>query len=228
LLVKSFYETFKKEKNPPALLLKTSCGKGSYMDRREIMNRINSLKKTSKSSKPLPNVYLLHGDINDEDICEIYNHPKIKTMVSLTKGEGFGRPLLEFSFTGKPIMVSGFSGHLDFLNPSTSALIGGSLTPIHPTAQEKEMLIEGSQWFSVDYGQVGHFFLDIFKNYKTWEVKGKKQGKHNRDRFNKEKMTSKLGDVFNQHIIKLPSIVQLKLPTLPSIKNQLPKLTKIT
>jgi hypothetical protein len=73
-------------------------------------------------------------------------------MVSLTKGEGFGRPLLEFSLVNKPIIASNWSGHLDFLNAEFCALVEGDIKPIHPTAQIKDMLIENSQWFSPDPG----------------------------------------------------------------------------
>ena len=58
----------------------------------------------------------LRLELISEELNELYNHPKVKAMVSTTKGEGFGRPLLEFSLTGKPIMASGWSGHLDFLH----------------------------------------------------------------------------------------------------------------
>ena len=68
------------------------------------------------NSTDLPNIYLLHGEFSNEEINSLYNHSKVKAMISLTKGEGYGRPLLEFSLTGKPIIASGWSGHLDFLN----------------------------------------------------------------------------------------------------------------
>ena len=60
-------------------------------------------------------VYLLHGDLTQEEMNALYQHPKVKAMLNFTKGEGFGRPLLEFSLTGKPVIVSGWSGHIDFL-----------------------------------------------------------------------------------------------------------------
>jgi hypothetical protein len=69
---------------------------------------------------------------------ELYNHPKVKAMVSLTKGEGFGRPLLEFSLTNKPIITTNWSGHIDFLKPEFTALMGGKLRKIHPSAQAKD------------------------------------------------------------------------------------------
>mgnify|MGYP000595245619 CR=1 FL=1 len=87
----------------------------SYMDREEIIKKIGFIKD-SVNSKDLPNVYLLHGEFNDSEINELYNHPKVKAMVSLTKGEGFGRPLLEAAVTGKPVITTNWSGHTDFLN----------------------------------------------------------------------------------------------------------------
>ena len=111
--LKSFYDTFKNKRKQPALILKTSSVNSSYMDRREIMHRINLIKNMSNGK--LPNVYLLHGSFTNSEMNELYNHPKVKAMVSHTKGEGFGRPLLEFSLTNKPIICSGWSGQMDFL-----------------------------------------------------------------------------------------------------------------
>ncbi|MEK6881525.1 MAG: hypothetical protein AABY22_18025, partial [Nanoarchaeota archaeon] len=115
LLIKSFYETFKNKSIKPALILKVSCATNSYMDRDTVLNKINEIKRTV-NSKDLPNIYLLHGDFTNEEINELYNHSKVKAMVSLTKGEGFGKPLLEFSMVDKPIICSNWSGPVDFLN----------------------------------------------------------------------------------------------------------------
>ena len=224
LLVKAFYETFKDKKNPPALILKTLGVKGSYMDRRKIMEKIESLRKSLKTEFP-PKVYILHGELTDQEMSELYNHPKIKAMVSLTKGEGFGRPLLEFSITGKPVMASGYSGHLDFLKPEFSALIGGNLNNLHPSSIVKDMLLPEAKWFAPDHGEIGKFFIDIFKNYKEWSLKGKKQGKYNRDRFSFEKMEVKFGNILTEYVPKFAKPVELKLPQLKKI--QLPKLSKV-
>ena len=106
LLVKAFYETFKNKKKKPALILKSSTGVAGYMSRDEILDKINKIKK-SVDSKILPNIYVLNGEFSDSEMNELYNHPKVKAMVSLTKGEGFGRPLLEFTTTGKHVIASG-------------------------------------------------------------------------------------------------------------------------
>ena len=114
LLIKAFYELFKNKKQRPALILKTSQMGSSYMDRDELLKKINFIKNTV-NSVDLPNIYLLHGEFSDSEMNELYNHSKVKAMVNLTKGEGFGRPLLEFSLTKKPIIATAWSGHIDFL-----------------------------------------------------------------------------------------------------------------
>ena len=63
-------------------------------------------------------------------------------MVNITKGEGFGRPLLEFTQTKKPIITTGWSGHIDFLKPDMSVLLPGTLGDIHPSVRN-DWFIEG-------------------------------------------------------------------------------------
>ena len=223
LLVKAFYEMFKNKTNPPALILKTSGAGASYMDRYEMQRKIDTLRK-SVPAKSLPTVYLLHGEFSDEEMNSLYNHPKVKAMVSLTKGEGFGRPLLEFSLTNKPVIATGWSGHVDFLNPEFSALLGGKLTPVHNSVVN-DFLLKESNWFSVDHGHIGHFINDVYNNYKEWKVKGKRQGYFSRTNFSFEKMGEQLKDIISQNIPDLPVEMKLKLPKLKKI--ELPKLKKI-
>ena len=101
MLIKTFCETFKNKasRNQPALILKTSGATFSIMDRSMCMQKIREILAPYGANAP--KVYLLHGDLSDYEMNSLYNHPKIKAMISFTKGEGFGRPLLEFSLTGK-------------------------------------------------------------------------------------------------------------------------------
>jgi glycosyltransferase involved in cell wall biosynthesis len=221
LLVKAFFETFKNKKNAPALILKTSIQGPSYMDRDEILKRISEIRNTV-NSKNLPNIYLLHGNFSDKEMNSLYNHSKIKAMVSLTKGEGFGRPLLEFSLTKKPIIATNWSGHIDFLNGEFTKLLGGNLTPIHKTAQQKDMLIEGSKWFSVNTGEVGNALKDMFENYKSYVDSGKRQAYYSKTNFSFDKMKELLGDLLDKNVPEIAKQVKLELPKLT-----LPKLEKI-
>jgi len=220
LLVKAFYETFKNKKKKPALVLKTSGGTSSYMDRDSILNKISQIKKTV-NSKNLPNIYLLHGDFSDEEMNSLYNHSKVKAMVSLTKGEGFGRPLLEFSLTKKPIITTGWSGHIDFLNPEFTTLLPGELKPVHKSVVN-DWIIKESSWFNVDHGHVGHHLKNMFENYKEYVDGGKRQAYHSKTNFSWEQMRDKLGELFESNIPEIAQQVQLQLPKL-----NLPKLKKV-
>jgi hypothetical protein len=221
LLVKAFLETFKNKKKKPALILKTSISGPSYMDRDEVIKRISEIKNTV-NSKNLPNIYLLHGDFTNEEINSIYNHSKVKAMVNLTKGEGFGRPLLEFSLTSKPILSTNWSGHIDFLNSEFTTLLGGELKPIHQSAQVKDMLIEGSKWFSPNHSEIGSHLKGMFEDYKSYTDGGKRQAYHSKTNFSFDKMKELLGDLLERNVPEIAKQVQLELPKL-----QLPKLQKI-
>jgi len=218
LLVKGFLETFKNKKHKPALLLKTSMVGPSYIDRDEIIKRINQIKSTV-NGYDLPNIYLLHGEFTDGEMNEIYNHPKVKAMVSLTKGEGFGRPLLEFTQSKKPIIATNWSGHLDFLNPEFTVLINGTLTNVHPSAAN-QYLIKEAQWFSPDAGQIGYWLKEMYENYKDYIIKGKRQGFYCKTNFSFEKMTEKMAEHLKR-IPEFPKQIALKLPQLKKI--ELPK-----
>jgi len=226
LLIKAFYETFKNKTKAPALILKASTVSTSYMDRDELLKRIRAIKSTIKSFK-LPNIYLLHGDFTNDEMNSIYNHSKVKAMVSLTKGEGFGRPLLEFSLTKKPIISTNWSGHTDFLDPEFTTLLPGTLTKVHPTSANN-MLLKEAEWFSVDTGHVGHYLKDIFNNYKNYISKSKKQAHHSKTNFSFEKMKEKLNEILDTKIPEFPKQVSLNLPKLKKIgegnKTELPKL----
>ena len=220
LLVKAFLETFKNKKKQPALILKTSQAGASYMDRDEVLRKIQTIKD-SVNSKNLPNIYLLHGEFTNEEINSIYNHSKVKAMVSLTKGEGFGRPLLEFSLTQKPIIASGWSGHTDFLDPEFSVLLGGNLQNVHPSAVIPNMILAESQWFSPNHGQIGHALKDMFENYKNYTNGAKRQSYKSKNEFSWEAMKSLLESRLENLIPEFPKQIELKLPKL-----NLPKLEK--
>jgi glycosyltransferase involved in cell wall biosynthesis len=231
LLVKAFLETFKNKQNKPALILKTSQVGSSYMDREAILHKIKKIKQTV-NSKNLPNVYLLHGEFTDEEMNELYNNPKVKAMVSLTKGEGFGRPLLEFTLSKKPLITTNWSGHVDFLNIEFTNLIGGTLTPVHPSTRN-QFLINDSLWFSPDPAQIGFYLKDVFENYKNYTEKAKRQAFKSKNEFSWEKMKEKTDELLTKYIPEFPKQVELKLPQLKKIelpqlkKIELPKLQKI-
>jgi len=223
LLVKAFFETFKNKANKPALILKTAQVGSSYYDREELLKKIKKIRK-SVGSDNVPNVYLLCGDFSDSEMNELYNHPKVKSMISLTKGEGYGRPLLEFTLTKKPLITTGWSGHMDFLNPEFTNLLGGTLTPVHPSTKN-QFLIPDSRWFSPDPAQVGFYLKDVFENYKKYTDKAKRQSFKSKSEFSWDKMVDKTNELLTKYVPEFPQEVELKLPTMKKI--EIPKLKNL-
>ena len=224
LLVKTFYEIFKDKKIKPALILKTAVVSGSHMDRSEIMRRIDMIKD-SIPSNDLPSIYLLHGELSNIEVNEIYNHPKVKTMVCLTRGEGFGRPLLEFSLINKPIITSAWSGHTDFLNEGDVGYVGGELEQLHPSSVVPNMLLKEAQWFKPNLGDIKYLFEDTFKNYKDWVTKAKRQTKISKTKFSYKSMSNQINEIFDISLPILPKKMELKLPGMDKIK--MPKKSKL-
>jgi glycosyltransferase involved in cell wall biosynthesis len=219
LLVKAFLETFKNKQNQPALIMKSSGGVISYMDRESLLKKINEVKKTVIGK--LPKIYIIHGDLLNEEMNELYNHPKVKCMVSLTKGEGFGRPLLEFTQTKKPIIATGWSGHIDFLKPDMSILLPGTLGDIHPSVKN-DWFVDGAKWFDVDQMVLGKTLKDMHKNYKNYTHKSKQQGNFAKENFTYNKMKEKFSQMLEENVTSSPKQVPLNLPKL-----ELPKLKKV-
>ena len=224
LLIRTFLETFKNKtsKNKPALILKTSSADFSPIDREEMLKKIRAIFKATAGTN-LPNVYLLHGDLTDAEMNMLYNHPKVKAHISLTKGEGYGRPFAEASLSQKPVIVPNWSGHLDFMQHAV--LLPGTMTNVHHSVAIPDMILQESQWFSVDTGYTMGIMKHIFENYKDYEINAKKQATLIRKEFSFEKMKEKLILIMDTKVPEFPKQVALKLPTLKKI--ELPKLQKL-
>jgi glycosyltransferase involved in cell wall biosynthesis len=212
MLIKVFAETFKDVDVKPAIVLKTSAGSFSVKDREVIRKKILDITKNYVN---LPSIYLLYGDLSDKEMNSLYNHPKIKSMISLTKGEGFGRPLLEFSMTGKPIIASNWSGHKDFLPLDKSVLLGGTLTEVHNSAVDK-FILKKSKWFTANYSEAGAVMKLMIENYDKFREKSEELKETNKMTYSLDNMRVKFEEILKPYIQR-PERVDLKLPKLNKI-----------
>jgi len=221
-LIFTFFETFGDTENPPALLLKTSSGTFSVTDRSRTIDKINLIKRMSKK-KNLPNIYLLHGDLTDDEMNTLYNHEKVKALISFTKGEGYGRPIAEFITTGKPVAVSGWSGHTDFVNPAFHVYLDGELKPIHKSAVWEGILNEGSSWFNINYQSAAETLKKMYKKYNSFLSESKKSVKEIETKWSYDSMIKKFENILTANLPKFAEKVSLNLPQL----KKLPTLKKV-
>jgi hypothetical protein len=230
MMIRTFCEAFKNKstKNKPGLIIKTSHATFSIMDREETIRKIQQL--TESYGVKAPKIYLLHGDLTDNQMNSLYNHPKVKAMLSFTKGEGFGRPLLEFTLSEKPVLASQCSGQQDFLKHAHPLV--GDETEVHKSATDK-FILPGSKWFTVNYVYAANTLRDCVANYKNYLKAAKRQAYFSKTEFSFDAMSSKFCEYVDTAINSVPQQVELKLPKLKSAndteqpKLKLPKLKKI-
>ena len=157
----------------------------------------------------------------------------MKAHVSFTHGEGFGRPLLEATLSEKPVIASNWSGQVDFLNQD-SILLPGNMIDVPKNSFPKEFIVDGAQWFQVNYAYASNVLREIHNNYSKYVTKAKKQSIVNKSKFSLQQMTKTLGDILDKHLPKFeeqPQKVDIKLPSLKKVskpkKVELPKLKKV-
>jgi len=145
-------------------------------------------------------------------------------MINLTKGEGFGRPLLEFSLTKKPIISTNWSGHTDFLSEDFTSLLPGELTQVHSSSVVKDVIMPEFKWFSVDHNAVVFALRDMFTNYKKYKEKSVRQAFKSKTDFSFNKMVEQLKNHLDKYVPEISTEVPLQLPKLNLPKLDLPKL----
>lgn len=224
MLVQTFHNLFKRKapQNRPALILKTSHASFSNLELLSIKDKLNIIAQSvidQGGVTSLPNVYLLHGELTDEEMAGLYNHDKVKAMISFTKGEGFGRPLLEFTTTGKPVIASAWSGQLDFLNPEFSYLLPGQVNQVHPSAVNNWIMQEGG-WFTVNYTYAAQIIDSCYKLYEKFLDKSKKHINITKNSFSfdimKDRIQNVLDNLESYKDVKdtnQPVMTEFKIPT---------------
>jgi glycosyltransferase involved in cell wall biosynthesis len=225
MMIKTFATVFKflpKEKRP-GLILKTSHAGFSVIDRENIRQKVDEV--IVGLSDPPP-IYLLHGDLDDTQMAQLYHHSKVKAMVSFTKGEGYGRPLAEFATTGKPILVSGWSGQTDFLPQNKTVFLEGQLTDVHESAADKFILKE-SKWFTVNYSDAANKLYKVFNEYNSYLTQSTGLRDHILNNFTLDKMDEQFEKLMDKYTSGVPQIKPFNIPTLNTQKMQLPKLNKV-
>jgi glycosyltransferase involved in cell wall biosynthesis len=217
MLIKCFVESFKDGRDMPALVLKTSSSNFSVKEREVFIKKIKDIVSDIKNP---PSIYLLFGDLTNKEMNDLYNHPKIKSMISITKGEGFGRPLLEFTMSGKPVIASNWSGHKDFLPTDKAIMIGGKLTDVDDSAID-QFIIKGSKWFTANYNEVAEVMNVVKNDYSNFLLKSLKLKEENKQNFSLEKMKERFEEILKPHSIAFqpsPQQTKLILPKLNKVK----------
>lgn len=143
-----FCEVFRNDPDV-GLIVKTNSGGNSTLDRTISRNKLDSILKQVRKGN-FPKVYFLHGYLKEKEVSSLYHHPKVKGLISLTHGEGFGLPLLEAAACGLPVLATNWSAHTEFLNLGTWCQLHGTIDPVPQRKIDDVIFVKGSRWANPD------------------------------------------------------------------------------
>ena len=113
-------------------------------------------------------VHLLHGDLTSGQMTSLYTNPKVKALVNISHGEGFGLPMFEAAREALPIITIGWSGQLDYLYHDRKEYyqkVNFSLQPVQKEAEWQGVVEPGSMWAFADQGSYKMTLRKVYKNY---------------------------------------------------------------
>jgi len=174
--IKWLCEAFLKDEDV-GIIIKTNAGRNTKIDRNIVFKNLEALSKEVRKSAN-PKLYLLHGDMSDEDVAALYRDPKVKALVSLTRGEGYGLPILEAAASELPVIATNWSGHLDFMKHTRFVGVDYSLAPVHPSRIDDKIFMRNAKWAEAnesDFKKKVVKFRNGSSTPKEWAVEGAKK-----------------------------------------------------
>lgn len=168
--IKWLCQEFKDDKRI-GVIVKTNMGRNSLIDKKITTNMLKQLVTETREKSEFPRVKLIHGDLSDLEVASLYRHPKIKAAVALTRGEGFGLPILEAARAGMPIVTTGWSGHMDFMQLGKFINVDYRLIDVHPSKIDGKVFVSGARWAEPseeDFKRRARKLVDSYEMPKQW------------------------------------------------------------
>lgn len=188
-----FLEEFKNDANV-GLICKTHMGGASEIDRENVEAQLKNITNNFKDAKC--KVYLLHGDMSEAEMAGLYTHPKVKALVSLSHGEGFGLPIFEATYYGLPVITTDWSSQTDFLYCQNKEgktkphfiRVDFTLQPVQKEAVWQGVIEKETMWAFPVGNSAKSQMREVYKNHDRFRGQAKRLMEHNLKVFTEETM----------------------------------------
>ena len=162
--IKWCLETFK-DNQDVGLVIKVNFGRGTTKDRVMTMGGIEQIVSEGRKNSAYPKLHLIHGNMTSEEIASLYTCSKIKMYASATRGEGYGLPLIDAAVAGIPIVVTGWSGHFEFLDKDLVSAVEYDIKAINKTRIDGRIFLDGFRWAEPSKSSFCDNITRVYKNY---------------------------------------------------------------
>ncbi len=206
-----FIDEFRNEEDV-GLVVKANFMRNSLVDRNLTNSRLRKLKASAGEHKC--KIYLVHGNMTDEEMLGLYTNNNIHAFINIAHGEGFGLPIFEAAYSGLPVIAPNWGGQKDFLNAKVTRaakLKSGRRKPktktkflatdvdyrvaqIQKEAVWENVLIEQSMWCYPQAGSYKKALRNVYKNYDRAVSKAKTLKEIITTEFTEEKQNQKFVD----------------------------------
>jgi glycosyltransferase involved in cell wall biosynthesis len=88
--------------------------------------------------------------MSEKEVAGLYKSDKLTALISATRGEGFGLPLLEAAACGLPVIATNWSGHKDFLDLGEWLSVKKKLVNVPAQKIDGNIFIPGARWAQPD------------------------------------------------------------------------------
>lgn len=210
------------------LVLKTNTAKNSIIDRGITEKRLKELLAPFGKERKCK-IHLLHGDLNEEEMKSLYQHPQITALVNFSHGEGFGLPVFEAIVQNLPVITPLWGGVNDFSHFAKREKRTGKvkqvpgvypvsydIKPIQKEAVMNNILMEGSMWAFPHESSLRKQMKQVLKTPKEAQTKANKLGKHVRETFTEEKLHKRFAEQVYGEPLELTKDI-IKTEQLPNV-----------
>jgi len=204
--VRWFAEEFKDEN--VGLVVKANIVNNSVPDRNNLLATFKNWVAQVQNRKC--KIYLLHGNLNDNQIHHLYHNEKIKCFVTTAHGEGFGLPIFEAAYSGLPVIAPAWSGHMDFLykkfkkkngKPDKKPLftkVKYNLEKVQSNAVWEHVIEAESKWAFSDEKSYKKSLRNVYDAYQGKKAMADELKEYIVEEMSEEKIYQKYVDIVNE------------------------------